>query len=314
MHRVRIFVAGATGVIGRSLVPLLVAAGHEVMGMTRTSERARELEETGAEPVVCDVFDRSGLREAVAVARPSVVVHELSELPPGIDHYRLREQLAPDARIRREGTRNLVDAAVDAGAQRFVVQSLAFTYAPEGELVKDENARLYDDAPGDWRPTVEASLELERLVGESPLEGVVLRYGYLYGPGTAYASDGACADLVRRRGLPLVGRASGVFSFIHVDDAALATALAVEHGAAGIYNVVDDDPAPLREWLPVYAEALGAKPPRRAPRLLVRLSAGRYAAEYSTEHRGASNARAKEELGWRPRYPSWREGFLAGFG
>jgi nucleoside-diphosphate-sugar epimerase len=310
----RIFVAGATGVIGRRLVPLLLEAGHEVAGMTRKLERGRELEQVGAEPVVCDVFDRAGLREAVAVSRPSVVVDELTDMPRWIDPHRMRQQLARNVRIQREGTRNLVDAGGEAGAQRFVGQSLAYAYAPRGELVKDEEAPLYLDAPGDWRPTVEAVLELERLVTESPLEGLVLRYGYFYGPGTAYASDGAYADLVRRRGLPLVGRASGVFSFVHVDDAARATALAVEHGPAGIYNVVDDDPAPLRDWLPAYAEALGAKPPRRAPRLLVRLSAGRYAAEHATEHRGASNARAKRELGWRLLYPSWREGFRTGLG
>jgi 2-alkyl-3-oxoalkanoate reductase len=310
----RIFVAGATGVIGRRLVPLLVAAGHEVVGMTRKPERADNLQELGAEPVVCDVFDRTGLREAVAVSRPSVVVHELTDLPPWIDSHRMREQLAPNVRIRREGTRNLVDAAREAGAQRFVSQSIAFAYAPQGGLVKHEDAPLYVDAPRDWRPTVEAVVELEQLVVESPFEGLVLRYGYLYGPGTAYASDGAYADLVRRRGVPFVGHASGIFSFVHVDDACRATALAAEHGPAGIYNVVDDDPAPLRDWLPAYAEALGAKPPRRAPRLLVRLSAGRYAAEHATQHRGASNARAKRALGWRPLYPSWREGFRTGLG
>jgi nucleoside-diphosphate-sugar epimerase len=306
---VRVFVAGATGIVGRELLPLLVEAGHEVTGMTRSPEKAFQLEALGAEPMVCDAFDRAGLREALVVARPAVVVHELSDLPPVVDPYRMRRQLEPNVRLRREGTRNLVDAAAEAGAQRLVAQSMAFGYAPEGNLVKDEDAPLYEAAPREWRPSVEAVLELERIVAASPLEGLVLRYGYLYGRGTAYASDGAYADLVRRRGLPLVGGGTGVFSFVHVEDAARATALAVERGAAGVYNVVDDDPAPLSEWLPAYAQALGAKRPRRLPRLLVRLSAGRFAAQHATEHRGASNARAKQELGWQPCYPSWREGF-----
>jgi nucleoside-diphosphate-sugar epimerase len=217
-------------------------------------------------------------------------------------------------RIRREGTRNLTDAAVEAGAQRLVAQSDAFAYAPEGDLVKDETARLDEGAGRDWRPSVEAVLELERLATGSVLEAVVLRYGYLYGPGTAYAADGAVADLVGRRGQPIVGRGTGIFSFVHVEDAARATALAVERGSPGVYNVVDDDPAAIRDWLPAYAAALGAPAPRRVSRLLVRLSAGRYAAESATEHRGASNARAKRELGWSLLYPSWREGFRTALG
>jgi nucleoside-diphosphate-sugar epimerase len=311
---VRVFVAGATGVIGRVLLPLLVEAGHDVIGMTRTPERVRELEGVGAAAVVCDAFDRAGLREAVAVARPSVVVHELTDLPSAIDSHRLRDQLARNVRIRREGTRNLTDAAVEAGAQRLVAQSDAFAYAPEGDLVKDETARLDEGAGRDWRPSVEAVLELERLATGSVLEAVVLRYGYLYGPGTAYAADGAVADLVGRRGQPIVGRGTGIFSFVHVEDAARATALAVERGSPGVYNVVDDDPAAIRDWLPAYAAALGAPAPRRVSRLLVRLSAGRYAAESATEHRGASNARAKRELGWSLLYPSWREGFRTALG
>lgn len=310
----RVFVAGATGVIGRFLVPLLVQGGHDVVAMTRSPEKVGDLEAFGADAVVCDVFDRTGLRETLAVGRPSVVVHELTDLPPAIDSHSIRDQLARNVRIRREGTRNLVDAAVEAGAQRLVAQSDAFAYAPEGALVKDEAARLDEGAARDWRPSVEAVLELERLASESALEAVVLRYGYLYGPGTAYAADGTVADLVRRRGKPIVGRGTGIFSFVHVEDAARATALAVERGSPGVYNIVDDEPAAVRDWLPAYAAALGAPAPRRVPRLLVRLSAGRTAAESATEHRGASNARAKRELGWRPLYPSWRQGFRTALG
>ena len=190
-----------------------------------------------------------------------------------------------------------------------VAQSIAFAYAPRDGTVKTEEEPLYLDAPSAWRPTVEAVVELERLVTETPgIEGLVLRYGYFYGPGTAYARDGSYADLVRKRRFPIGGGGTGVFSFVHIEDAAEATVLAVERARPGIYNVVDDDPAPLSEWLPVFAEAVGAPPPRRLPRLLVRLLAGPFAAEFATELRGASNAKAKRELGWEPKRPTWRAG------
>ena len=308
----RIFVAGATGVIGRRVVSLLVGAGHAVTGMTRSPERAEALRAQGAEPVVCDAFDATGLGEAVAAVEPEVVVHELTELPNALDPRRMREQLAGNARIRREGTRNLVEAARAARARRLVAQSIAFAYAPEGEPVKSEGAPLDLDAPPEWRPTVEAVAELERLVTEADgLDGLVLRYGYFYGPETPYARDGAVAGLVRKRRFPIVGRGSGVFSFVHVDDAATATVAAVGRGAPGIYNVVDDEPAPVSEWLPAYAEVIGAPPPGRAPAFVARLLAGRYAVYAATKSRGASNAKAKRELAWELRYPSWRQGFRA---
>jgi nucleoside-diphosphate-sugar epimerase len=310
----RIFVAGASGVIGRRLVPMLVSAGHEVSGMTRSSDRSEGLRSLGAEAIVCDVFETDALRAAVERAKPEVVVHELTDLPPALDPRKMEEQAAGNDRVRAEGTRNLVSAAVAAGARRIVAQSIAFAYPPTGEGLKTEHDALFDDAPWPFSRSVEALHELEDAVTRTPgIEGVVLRYGFFYGPGSGYAPDGHIAREVKRRRFPIVGRGTGVFSYIHVDDAAAATVAAVERGR-GIYNVVDDDPAPLREWLPAYAEELGAKRPRRVPKLLARLIAGSYATHLATELRGASNARAKAELGWQPRYASWRQGFLESIG
>jgi nucleoside-diphosphate-sugar epimerase len=311
----RVFVAGATGVIGRRLVPRLIEAGHTVTVMTRNLSRAKGLAFLGAEPVACDVYDVKGLEAALGKAKPDVVVHQLTALPKAIDPRKLEEQLAANDRIRVEGTRNLVRAAALAGARRMVAQSIAFVYTPEGGPVKDEDAPLWLDAPWPWRRSVEAVAELERRVmSAGGVEGVVLRYGYFYGPGTAYAADGSVADLVRTRQFPIAGRGSGVFSFVHVDDAASATVSALEHGQPGIYNIVDDEPSPVRDWLPVYAKALGAPAPRKVPAFLARLMAGRYGLYYMTEQRGASNERAKWELGWSPAFPTWRTGFQEALG
>jgi 2-alkyl-3-oxoalkanoate reductase len=306
----KVFVAGASGVIGRRLVPLLIERGHAVTGITRSAERAERMNESGAEPVVCDVFDADDLRVKVAAASPEVVVHELTDLPAAINPRKASEQLAGNNRIREEGTRNLVDAAVAAGARRMVAQSIAFAYPPSGEALKTEEDPLFDDAPEPWRETVQALHALEDAVTKTPgLEGLALRYGFFYGPGSAFDSDGHYAKEVRRRRFPIFGKGGGVFSFIHVDDAASATVAAVERGSPGIYNVVDDEPAPVREWVPVYAEALGAPKPWRIPKWFARIAAGQYGTMLATELRGASNARAKAELGWSPRYPSWRQGF-----
>jgi nucleoside-diphosphate-sugar epimerase len=311
----RVFLAGATGVLGRRLLPLLREAGHEVLGMTRSDEKAGALRAAGAEPVVCDAFDRERLRDAVVAARPDAVVHQLTDIPRRIDPRRFEEQFATNDRLRSEGTRNLVDAAVAAGSRRVVAQSIAFAYAPVGGPVKNEDDPLHLDAPWPWRRSVEAVRDLEAAVtGTHGIEGVTLRYGYFYGPDTAYASDGHLADLVRARRYPVVGPGDGVWSFIHIDDAAAATLLALERGAPGPYNVVDDEPALVREWLPAYAGALGAKPPRRVPKLVARIAAGSYAVYLMTELRGASNAKAKGGLGWEPRYPSWRQGFREALG
>jgi nucleoside-diphosphate-sugar epimerase len=309
----RIFVAGATGAIGRRLIPLLVAGGHDVTGMTRSPDRARGLEASGAAAVVCDVFDREGVTEAVVAARPEVVVHEVTDLPATIRPRRVAQDLAGNDRVRREGTPNLVAAAQAAGAGAFVAQSIAFAYAPDGAPLKDESAPLAVDAPGPWGESVRAVRALETAVLEAQgLRGAVLRYGYLYGPGTAYDPDGgSTAAMVAKRGFPIVGDGNGVFSFVHVDDAARATVAAIEGEVRGALNVVDDEPAALREWLRVYAGALGAKPPRRVPAWLARLVAGPFAVAFATQGRGASNARARSELGWTPAYASWRTGFLA---
>jgi 2-alkyl-3-oxoalkanoate reductase len=310
----RVFLAGATGVIGRRLLPRLREAGHDVTALTRKEDRAPGLRDAGAVPVVADVFDVEGLRTAVEGAQPEVVVHELTDLPQALDPRKMEEQLAGNDRIRTEGTRNLVAAAVAAGARRVVAQSIAFAYPTTGGL-KSEDDPLWYEAPWPWKRSVEALRDLEESVTQTEgIEGLVLRYGFFYGPGSSYGRGGYWHREVGRRRFPVVGKGSGVFSFIHVDDAADATVAAVERGAPGIYNVVDDEPAPLRDWLPVYAEAIGAKRPWRVPRFLARIVAGQYAVMLATELRGASNERVKAELGWRPRYASWREGFRQALG
>jgi 2-alkyl-3-oxoalkanoate reductase len=307
----RVFVAGASGAVGRPLVRKLVAAGHEVTGMTRSEERAEDVRGAGARAaVVVDVFDADALRDAMTEAAPEVVVHELTALPARMN-FRKKDLYTATNRVRTEGTRNLIDGARAAGAGRFVSQSIAFAYRNEGSRVKSEDDLLLDDAPGPFASGVAALHEMEGLVlGTEGLDGLVLRYGFFYGPGTHYdANDGTITQDVRRRRMPIVGAGTGVFSFIHVDDAADATVAAVERGAPGIYNIVDDEPAPMREWVPVLAEAAGAKPPRRVPAWLARLVAGRQAADFALELRGASNEKAKRELGWQPAHPSWRGGF-----
>jgi nucleoside-diphosphate-sugar epimerase len=306
---VKVFVAGASGAIGRPLVRQLVAASHEVTGMTRREERAEGIRADGAAAVVCDAFDAEALERVVREASPEVVVHLLTSLPPRLD-YRARDPLGPTSRLRREGTRNLIAAARAAGARRLVAESVAFLYAPEGGRLKDESAPLFLGAPHPFGDAVDAIADLERQVTEAErVEGVVLRYGWLYGPGTYFDRDGSQTEDVRKRKAPLVGKGTGIFSFLHVEDAAAATAAAVERGKPGVYNVVDDEPVPYDEWLPAFAEAIGAKRPWRAPVWLARLIAGRAAVGMALELRGASNAKAKRELGWQPRYASWREGF-----
>jgi nucleoside-diphosphate-sugar epimerase len=306
----RVFVAGASGAIGRPAVRRLVAAGHEVTGMTRRDERAAEIRAAGANAVVCDAFDAAGLEAAVREAAPEVVVHLLTAIPARMN-FRARESpLAATNRLRSEGTRNLVAAAKVAGARRLVAESVAFLYAPTGGAIKSEEAPLFADAPTPFDETVAALEDLERqATGNEQIEGLVLRFGQLYGPGTYFGEGGSQVEEVLKRRLPIVGKGGAVFSFVHVEDAAAATLAAVEVGAPGVYNVVDDEPAPMSEWVPAFAEALGAKPPRRVPVWLARLVAGAGGAVFATETRGASNAKAKRELGWQPSHRSWRDGF-----
>jgi len=309
----RVFVAGASGAIGRPLLPALIAAGHDVTGMTRKAERAEEIRAAGAEAAVCDVFDAEALAATVAAARPEVVVHELTALPPDLDPRR-KGVYEATSRIRTEGTRNLVAAARAAGTRRFVAQSIAFIYAPQGGMVKAETDPIMSGVRGEFASALAATLDLERQTLEAEgMEGLVLRYGFFYGPGTTYASDGYQAGEVRKRRFPIIGGGAGTFSFIHVDDAASATVAACERGAPGIYNIADDEPAPLREWLPAYAEAIGAKRPWRVPMWLARLIGGQAAAT-AAQMRGVSNAKAKAELAWRPRWASWRDGFREALG
>lgn len=302
----RIFVAGATGVVGRPLVARLVPAGHEVTATTRTQSKVDSLQRAGATPVVVDALDRDAMLRAVSAARPEIVIHELTDLPPR--YAELRKGTGATDRLRREGTRNLVDAAVAAGARRVIAQSIAFAYAPEGPRVVDEQARLWTDAPTQFAGTIDAVVALKEAVTGTPgIEGVVLRYGALYGPGTWYAPDGDITEQVRRRRLPLVGSGQGTISWLHVDDAASATVAALD-APPGIYNVTDDEPVTYLDWLPAFAKRLGAKPPHHVPAWLARLVAGPVGVTVMTAQRGASNAKARTELGWTPAYPSWRDG------
>jgi nucleoside-diphosphate-sugar epimerase len=319
----KVFVAGATGVLGRVLVPQLVARRHAVVGMTRTASKQDLVRSLGARPVVADALDPDAVAQAVASAEPEVIVHELTALsgPMSIRDARHPERFRGAImtnRLRMEGTDHLLAAGRAVGARRFVAQSFgAFRWARTGRPVLTEADPLDPNPPASLRTVVEGLLYLERAVTSIEWgEGLVLRYGGFYGPGTSIslAADAVMAAPIRKRRFPIVGDGGGVFSQIHIDDAAAATAIAVEHGQPGIYNIVDDEPAPVREWLPVLASALDAKPPRRIPRWLGRLAAGEAATLTMTEVKGASNAKAKRELGWQPRYPSWRQGFVQGLG
>jgi 2-alkyl-3-oxoalkanoate reductase len=309
----KVFVAGASGAIGRPLVRQLVEAGHEVTGTTRRDERVEEIRAAGATPLVCDALDANGLREAVVAAGPEVVIHELTALPRNLSLK--GDFLEPTNRLRTEGTRNLLAAARAAGARRFVSHSVAFFYAPEGDWVKDEQAPLFERAPGPFSGAVKALIDLERQVTSAEgMEALILRYGWFYGPGTHFASGGAQAEEARKRRLPIVGRATGTYSFIHVEDAASATVAAVERGASGAYNVVDDEPVAWRDWVPLYAEAVGAKKPLPSPTWVAKLVGGPAVEMMAIQLRGASNAKAKRELGWQPRHASWRQGFREALG
>jgi nucleoside-diphosphate-sugar epimerase len=305
----RIFVAGATGAIGRALLPALVAAGHEPIAMTRSPEKAESLRARGIETFVCDAYDAPALTRVVADARPEQIVHLLTDLPEDINMRRFEQETASTGRLRREGTRNLIAAAQAAGVQRIVAESIAFMFAPAGERVKDEDAPLAVDT---LAFAAEPVADLERQVLAAG--GIVLRYGWLYGPGTGFRRDGSWAANLRRRRLPIVGAGSGVFSFVHVEDAASATVAALSGDGPATYHVVDDEPAPLSEWVPAYARAVGAPQPWRVPAWVARLAAGRIAVEMMQELRGASNERIKRELGWQPTHASWREGFEQALG
>jgi nucleoside-diphosphate-sugar epimerase len=306
----RIFVAGASGAIGKQLVPRLVAAGHEVVGMTRREANQAALRELGATAVVADALDPDQVAAAVARAEPHAIIHELTAIST-LNPRTFDRDFALTNQLRTEGTDHLLSAGQAAGVQRFIAQSYgSWPYARSGGPVKDESDPLDPDPPREMRASMAAIRHLEDAVtGADWTTGIVLRYGGFYGPGTSLAPGGEQFEMIRKRRYPVVGNGAGVWSFVHIADAAEATVLAVDRGDRGIYNVVDDDPAPVSEWLPALAEAIGAPKPWRVPRFVARLAAGEAGVVLMTEIRGASNAKAKRELGWEPRHPSWRQGF-----
>ena len=311
----RVFVAGVTGVIGTPLLEQLLRAGHEVSAMTRSEASAASLRERGVEAFVADAFDRPVVMAAVAAARPEVVINELTALPQRIDVWAYAKALEPTNRLRREAAPILAEAAAAAGARRLLAQSVAFFLAPAGGEVVDESAPVWSDAPRPFTSAATSMQALERSTLEAPgIDGLVLRYGYFYGPGSVFAPGGSSAEEIRRRRLPIAGTGAGRFSFIHVDDAAAATVRALDHGTPGIYNVTDDEPVAQRDWVPAMAAAMGAKAPLHVPGWVTRLAAGPGIAIAAQEMRGASNAKARRELDWVPEYPTYREGFPAVFG
>jgi len=310
----KIFLVGATGAIGKRLGPLLTSSGHEVASMTRTAEKVAGLRTAGVEPVVADLLNEQAVQAAVLRIRPDVIVHQATDLAHMSNPKHFDKEFHETNRLRTYGTRYLLGAARKAGVHRFVAQS--FTGWPNervGGAIKTEQDPLDGNVPKQMQCTLAAIRQLEELVlkNSSPT-GIVLRYGSFYGPGTSMGEGGEVIEAVRKRRFPIFGAGTGVWSFLHIDDAAAATALAVESGPAGVYNVVDDEPAPVRVWLPELARILGAKPPLHLPSWIGRLAIGEVGVSMMNHIRGSSNAKAKRVLGWQPYYASWREGFESG--
>jgi len=311
----RIFLAGATGVVGKQLIPLLREAGHVVIGTTRSPDKAEYLRAQGVQPETLDALDRQATVSAVMRARPDAIVHQLTAIPANLNLRRFDREFALTNRLRTEGTDNLLAAARAAGVRRVVAQSFAgWTYARAGGPVKAEDDPLDPHPPPAFHRTLAAIRYLEAALQAAGIETIALRYGWFYGPGTSLGRGGAVLDAIRRRQLPIVGSAAGIWSFIHIADAAAATLAALERGAPGVYNVADDEPAPVREWLPFLANAFGTPPPRRVPAWLARMLIGHHGVVLMTETRGCSNAKAKAAFAWRLRYASWRTGFVDGLG
>ena len=308
----KVLVAGATGAMGKQLVPRLVGAGHVVIGLTRSPAKQDAIRAMGAHAIVADALDPEQVAEAVAGAQPDVIVHQLTALAGALDMRHFDRGFALTNRLRTEATDHLLSAGRAVGVTRFVAQSYTgWPYARTGTAIKSEKDPLDPAPPKGMQRTLAAIQYLERAVLDADwTEGVVLRYGGFYGPGTSLRRGGEMTELVRKRRVPLIGNAAGVWSFVHIEDAAEATAIAVVRGGRGIYNIVDDEPAAVADWLPVLAAAAGAKAPRRVPRGLARLLAGDAAVVMMTEIRGASNEKANQELGWRPAHPSWRRAFV----
>jgi nucleoside-diphosphate-sugar epimerase len=312
----KILVAGAGGAIGMRLVPQLVAAGHEVTAMTRSEQKTGRLRAVGAKAVAVDALERNQVMQAVLRAEPVVMIHQLTGLAGVKSLKHFDREFVMTNRLRTEGTDHLLDAARAAGTRRFIAQSHGnWSYGRTGTGLKTEDDPLDSDPPANQVESLEAIRYLEHAVRDADgIEGITLRYANFYGPGTGFALDGDIVGQVRKRKLPIIGAGDGVWSFVHVDDAAAATIAAIEHGTPGVYNVVDDEPAPVSVWLRALAEAVGAKPPRHVPVWLGRLAAGEVGVSMMTQIRGTSNAKAKRELVWSPRYRSYREGFRDGLG
>ncbi len=311
----RIFLAGATGAVGRRLLPLLIEAGHDVVGTTRSTAKVDALARARAEPVVMDGLDKKSVNQAVAAAHPDVVIHQLTSLAAMTGNpKKFDEEFAETNKLRTAGTDHLLAASREVGAKRFIAQSYTgWLNERSGPAVKTETDPLDPYPTAASRQTLAAIRHIETTVPKATdLVGTVLRYGTLYGPGTGLGEGGDLLEMVRKRKWPVVGGGTGVWSFIHIDDAARATVAALDHGGPGIYNIVDDEPAPVSEWLPYLAEALNAKAPRRLPSWLARPLIGEHGVSIMTQVRGSANAKAKRELGWTPSYPSWREGFCTG--
>lgn len=311
----KILIAGGSGVIGRPLVKALAARGHEVNVLGRSLDKLEAVEKLGGRVFECDVFDTERLGQVFADCQPQVVVDQLTHIPAQINPRNIALDMAPTNRLRTTGTRNLMQAALENGVGRFVTASIAFAYAPTGGEPAVETDTLYLEAPGGFSMVVEAIVEHERIALETAgVQGIVLRYGYLYGRGSAYAHEGSFTQSVSKRGLPIIGNGGGQLSFIHAEDAAGATVLAIESGMSGVYNIVDDEPITLNEFLPWFADLLGAPRPMRLPRLVGLLGAGAYGVYMMTRQPGAANNKAKIDLGWALKYPTWRQGFKAEFG
>ncbi len=314
----RIFVAGATGVLGRSLVPMLVERGHSVVGMTRSRTKRKLLERMGAQPVVADALDPDAVGRAISEAAPEVVMHQMTALSDMRSIRNFDATFAANARLRGEATDILLSASRAAGVQTYIAQSFAgFLIGRTEKRVLTEQDALDPEPPKPFRRAFRADRHLEEVVtSASWTRGIVLRYGGFYGPGTSISRNppGSQSEMIRRRQFPVVGGGTGVWSFIHIDDAAAATVAALEHGQRGIYHITDDEPAAVAEWLPYLANVLGGKPPMHAPKWVGRLLAGPAAVIMMTEARGASNRKARTELAWTPKYPTWREGFRHGLG
>lgn len=301
----RVLVAGGSGVIGRQLVPLLASIGHEVVSLSRSPQRAVRNESSGARIVVADALDKAALTKAVGEVAPEAVVHLLTAIPATLNPRKLAGDFELTNRLRTEGTRNLIEAASGA---RVITQGLAYAYDPAPGLA-NEDSPLWQDPPTQFVPVLAALKDLEQQTAGAG--GLVVRIGHLYGPGSAFAADGSFTDSVRKGKVPLVGGGTGVFSFTHARDAASAIAAALDKDVSGVLNVVDDDPAPVSEWLPVLASIVGGKAPAKAPALIARMAVGGWGVAYMTQLRGADNSRAKLALNWKPGYPSWRAGLAA---